>query len=371
MRRNRDRLWSFLVLLPSLILVGVFVYGFIGNTVYVSMTDWGSGAALAADPELKFIGGKHYGELFTGMLDSRFRQSLVNAFFYSLFLIVGTIAVGLLIAVLLDRQPKGEGTFRTLFLYPMSLSFIVSGTIWRWLEAPSGGLNLLPTLFGAEPAQFKWLSSRQTILQFNWQNLPQVIIGIAAIVVLIVAIAAWRNDQHRKSGILGSIGVIGLVSVIAFGNLFPDIIATEEMHGFNLATAGVIIAAIWQYSGYTMALYLAGLGGISSELHDSARIDGANELQYYLRVAIPLLKTTTLSAMVILAHVSLKLFALIFAMTGPDNAETGHPAVLMYLVTFRANNFAKGAAISVVLFLLASLFIIPYLIGAHRERRYR
>jgi glucose/mannose transport system permease protein len=70
-----------------------------------------------------------------------------------------------------------------------------------------------------------------------------------------------------------------------------------------------------------------------------------------------------------LSHISLKLFALIFAMAGADNAATGHPSVLMYLVTFRANNFASGAAIAVVLFLLAALFIIPYLIQSHRQRR--
>jgi len=78
----------------------------------------------------------------------------------------------------------------------------------------------------------------------------------------------------------------------------------------------VIIAAIWQYSGYTMALYYAGLRGLPVEVHEWSKIDGATEFQYYFRVAIPMLRTTTFSAIIILAHISLKLFALIFAMTG-------------------------------------------------------
>lgn len=63
------------------------------------------------------------------------------------------------------------------------------------------------------------------------------------------------------------------------------------------------------------------------------------------------------------------MFDLIFAMTGPDNAETGHPALNMYLTTFRANDFARGAAIAIVLFLVAAMFIVPYLVSQYRQRK--
>jgi hypothetical protein len=69
-----------------------------------------------------------------------------------------------------------------------------------------------------------------------------------------------------------------------------------------------------------------------------------------------MLKPITISAVIILSHISLKMFDLIFAMTGPDNGETGHPALNMYLTTFRANDFAKGAAIAIVLFIVAATF---------------
>jgi glucose/mannose transport system permease protein len=157
--------------------------------------------------------------------------------------------------------------------------------------------------------------------------------------------------------------------MLVLHRLHPPILPMAEVHGFSLATIGVIIAAVWQYSGYTMALYLAGLRGLPMSLYESAKMDGATELGYYFRIAIPNMWPITLSAVIILSHISLKLFALIFAMAGADNSSTGHPSVLMYLVTFRSNNFAVGAGISVVLFLMAALFIIPYLIQSYRSRR--
>lgn len=369
MKINRDKVLSLLTLLPSLILIGVFVYGFIGRTFYVSLTDWGQGAALAENPVINFIGFHNYGELFTGFLNSRFRQDLVNTVFYTVFLVGGALGIGLFLAVLLDRGPKGEGVFRTIFLYPMSLSFIVTGTIWRWLFAPGGGINKLPELVGLPGFGFKWLSSRKTILQFNWQTLPQITAVVVAVVFAYIAFKTWNRGYKKKAAYEIVPSILLIVWALWGARLTPDILAFKEIHGLNLAIIGIIITAIWQYSGYTMALYLAGLRGISEDLREAARLDGANQLQYYIRVAIPMIKPMTMSAIIILAHISLKMFALIFAMAGPDNAETGHPAVLMYLTTFRANDFAKGAAIAVVLFIMVAVFIVPYLVSAYRERR--
>jgi glucose/mannose transport system permease protein len=155
------------------------------------------------------------------------------------------------------------------------------------------------------------------------------------------------------------------------GDILPKTLFMEEIHGFNLATLGIIMATIWQYSGYTMALYLAGFTGISQDLRDAAMLDGASASAYYRHIALPMLKPITISAVIILSHISLKMFDLIFAMTGPDNGETGHPALNMYLTTFRANDFARGAAIAIILFLIAATFIIPYLISSYRQRRTR
>jgi glucose/mannose transport system permease protein len=251
----------------------------------------------------------------------------------------------------------------------MALSFVVTGTIWRWMFAPKGGVNLLPTWFGLERSQFLWLSSRKQVLSFNWQHLPIIIAVILFVIFALAAWSGWKSGRRRALNGFTVTALVLLLYALILHRLHPPILPMAEQHGFNLATIGVIIAAVWQYSGYTMALYLAGLRGMPTSMYESAKLDGASEMAYYFRIAIPNMWPITLSAVIILSHISLKLFALIFAMAGADNAATGHPSVLMYLVTFRANNFASGAAIAVVLFLLAALFIIPYLIQSHRQRR--
>ncbi|PID77377.1 MAG: glucose transporter [Deltaproteobacteria bacterium] len=367
---SRDKIMAFITLLPSMILIGIFVYGFIGNTLWISLTNWGGMAALAENPVRNFIGLDNYSSLFTGFLEGRFRQDMVNAVFYSLSLLIGAVGLGIFIAILLDRKPKGEGIWRTIFLYPMSLSFIVSGTIWRWLLAPQGGVNILPTYAGMEPLEFRWLSSKSSALVFNWQNLLQISLYAAAFILIVIGF--FILGSNRKKGLKWLLPgiVIGLAAWLG-GGLLPKALIIEELHGFNFATLGIMVAAIWQYTGYTMALYLAGFNGISQDIHDAAMLDGAGEASYYRHIAIPMMKPITISAVIILSHISLKMFDLIFSMTGPDNAETGHPALNMYLTTFRANEFAKGAAIAIVLFILAATFIIPYLITSYKQRTAR
>jgi glucose/mannose transport system permease protein len=140
-------------------LIALFVHDFIANTFWISLTDWRGAAALADHPAKHFVGLKNYGQLFFGFLGGGFRQDLVNADFYSVMLLAGAVRIGMSVAVLLDDKPKGEDIFRTIFLYPMSLSLIVTGTVWRWMLAPQSGVNLLPTFFGGKPMTFRWLTS--------------------------------------------------------------------------------------------------------------------------------------------------------------------------------------------------------------------
>lgn len=362
MKMTRDRLTAVLMLLPSVVLLGVFVYGFIGQTAWTSLGDWGRNPAqaLALNPEIRFVGWQNYRDLFTGVIDVRFRQDLVNTFFFTLFFLAGCLGIGLSLAFLLDQDVVGEGFFRTLFLFPMSLSFVVTGTVWRWMLQPRGGLNVLPTTVGLEPWTFRWLTDRTQVWRFDWNDLPTMTGALVAVVLAGVAIAALRGGRRRRAAIAGaSAALVGAWA--ATGARAIELLPYPELHGFNVAFVGIILAAVWQMSGYTMALYLAGLRGIPGELREAARVDGANEAQLYRYVVLPLLQPITLSAMIILGHISLKIFDLIFAMAGADNATTDVPALLMYLTAFRANQFAKGAAIAMVLLLLVAAVIVPYL----------
>lgn len=366
-RMNRDRLTAFLMLLPSLILLGIFVYGFIAQTIYTSMTDWGEQASLALNPEINFVGTANYEQLFTGLLDVRFRQDLVNTFFFTLFFLIACLILGLLLAILLDQNIRGEGIFRTIFLFPMALSFIVTGTIWRWLFNPRGGINVLPTVFGLEAWDIRWLTDRTQVLQFNWQDLPTIAVTLVLIGLALLALRFGQRNRRRPALITTGVAVVLLIWLLAGGAQSIPALPFPETHGFNLAFIGIIIAATWQLSGYTMAMYLAGLRGIPVELREAARVDGATEFQVYRYVVFPILQPITLSAVIVLGHISLKIFDLIFAMAGADNASTDVPGILMYLTAFRGNQFAKGAAIAVVMLVMVAVVIVPYLVSTLRQ----
>jgi glucose/mannose transport system permease protein len=186
--------------------------------------------------------------------------------------------------------------------------------------------------------------------------------AVAVILVMVFfTIRYWRQGVKRASLIAAGIGVATLAFVLLGGiNLIP-VPEFEETHGFNLALIGIIIAAVWQMSGYTMAMYLAGIRGIPEELREAAYVDGASEIQVYRKIILPMLQPITLAAMIVLGHISLKIFDLIFVIAGPDNATTDVPGILMFTTAFRANQFAKGAAIAIVMLLMVAVVIVPYL----------
>lgn len=365
---SKDRLWSMAVLAPSVILIAVFVYGFIARSVYVSMTDWGNdpAQALAIDPIIRWVGLANYQELFTGFLQGRFRQELVSTIFFTVFFILGCLGLGLGLALILDRNPKGEGLWRTIFLFPMSLSFIVTGTIWRWMLQPGGGVNQAPTLLGGEASTFGWLSSTDALWKFDWNKLPLLTASVVGLVLIVLAVRAARSGDRTRTLVAAACAALLLGWALLIG---PNVklLPAPELHGFNLALIGIIIAAVWQMSGYTMALYLAGLRGIPEELREAARVDGANDLSLYRHVIFPLLAPISLSAMIVLGHISLKIFDLVYAMAGPDNISTSVPALNMYLTSFRQNQFALGAAIGTILLILVAFVIVPYLSSQFRS----
>lgn len=366
MQSRRDQVMAAVIILPSVILLGIFVYGFIAQTVRVSMTDWGQEAAMVINPKITYVGMANYRELFTGFLNMRFRQDLTNMFFFTVLFVGFSLLVGLLLAVLIEQLVWGETFFRTVFLYPMSLSFVVTGTIWRWLLQPRGGINALPTLVGLPAGKFLWLTSREQTLTFDWSHIFHYLCLGVLIVSAAAAFSSWTGGDRRKLRARLAICAV-LIGILASGILTRiKLLPFAEAHGFNKALWGVVIAAVWQMSGYTMALYLAGLRTIPDELREAARVDGASKFQVYRYVDFPLLGPITVSAVVILGHIALKIFDLIFAMAGPDHYPTSVPAITMFLKTFRGNELAVGSAIGVILLILVSLLIIPYLVTSFR-----
>ena len=101
----------------------------------------------------------------------------------------------------------------------------------------------------------------------------------------------------------------------------------------NLALLAVIIAAVWQMTGFTMAMFLAALSGIPDDLREAARMDGASEFGLYRHIILPLINPIMLSALIILGHISLKIFDLIYVMTSgsPSPGLRDRYAVYLYV----------------------------------------
>jgi glucose/mannose transport system permease protein len=114
-------------------------------------------------------------------------------------------------------------------------------------------------------------------------------------------------------------------------------------------------------SGFVIALYLAGLRAINDELREAARVDGASEARLYRHIVIPLLRPITVSAIVLLGYVSLKMFDLVFVLTrGGPALASDLPSIFMFDTTFRSQAFAQGAAVATIMFIVSLVFIGPY-----------
>jgi glucose/mannose transport system permease protein len=288
---ENETLLSISLLLPSMIAVAVFVYGFIGWSIRVSLSKW-----KGLNPDYTFVGLQQYINLFH---DQRFMIDVRNTGVFTLGFLVGCIVIGLGLAILLDQKLHGEPLFRGIFLFPMSISFIASGVVWGWLMNPATGnritgINLIFQTFGLD------------LLISKWHSTPP----------------PW-------------------------------------------GMAFTVIPAVWQLSGFTMALYLGGIRSISEEVREAARVDGASEFQIYRYIIMPLLQPVTLSAAIILGHMSLKIFDLIVAI-GSKDLRLDVPGIYMWTTTFDGTNYAQGAAIGILMVISVAILVIPYLIYSIR-----
>ena len=278
-----------LVLSPSVAAMMVFVYGFIIYTVYLSFTN------SAMLPRYDLVGFDNYTRLW-GL--SHWHTAIANlAIFATLYIVICSV-IGLSLAIFLDQKIRGEGFLRPIYLYPMALSFIVTGTAWKWFLDPGIGLENTMHLWGWESFEFDWIKDRE------------------------------------------------------------------------MAIYTIVLAAVWQTSGFVMAMFLAGLRGIDNEILKAAQIDGATSLRLYWRIVIPMLRPAFMSAFVILSHLAIKSYDLVIALTGggPGRA-TELPATFMYSYTFTRNQMGVGASSAVIMLMTVAAIMIPYLYAELREKK--
>lgn len=295
-RRRNERSWpsGLLLVAPSLIAIGIFVYGFLGWNLRVSFTNW-----QGLSPHYDFVGLRNYVALWT---DERWLIDVHNIIIFTGVFVFGSLGMGFVMALLLDRGVRGSGLLRSVFLFPMAISFIATGIIWRWLldnghGADTTGLNKVFTTLG---------------------------------------LGFLRSDWHRS--------------------------------GSGWAIAAVAIPAGWALSGYVMALFLAGMRAVPDTMRDAARVDGANEVQVFWYVTRPMLRPALLSAIVILVHISLKTFDLLYALD-PGNLKIDTPSLYMWYTTFNGGFYHRGSTIATLLLLGIALIVGPYIRYAMRTER--
>ena len=277
------------VLSPSLLVIAVGVYGFIAFTIVVSFT------RSKMFPSWDWVGLGQYPRLFR---NSRWETAVDNMLVFGSLYILASTVLGLAMAILLDQKIRAEGVLRTIYLYPLALSFIVTGVVWQWLLNPGLGIQKMVRSWGWESFELRWITD-------------------------------------------------------------PD-----------LAIYCIVLAGVWQVAGFSMAMFLSGLRGMNQEVISAARIDGAPMWRIYQRVVIPALRPVFLTAFVVQAHLAIKSYDLVVALTqGGPGLATELPSTFMYSTTFTRNDMGQGAASAVMMLLAVAAVMVPYLYSELRSER--
>lgn len=252
---------------------------FVGCSLWTIIYSFTSSKAL---PVEKFVGFAQYERLFN---TSRWIQSVENIMIYGIVALVFSLVVGFTLAAFLDQKIRFENTFRTIFLYPFALSFIVTGVVWQWILDPSLGLQETMRNLGWESFTFDLISGRDTVIY------------------------------------------------------------------------ALLMAGLWQGTGFTMVLMLAGLRGIDDDIWKAVRIEGIPKWKTYIVVVIPMMRGVLITTLVIISAGIVKLYDLVVALTnGGPGISSEVPAKYVYDFMFARANIGQGLAASTVM--LASVFII-------------
>lgn len=283
------RLPEFLMIWVPLLLSAAHLISFSIWTIWISFTP----STLV--PVTGWVGLRNY----NAVLASRNWQiAFDNLLLFGIAFVLLSLITGLLLAILLDQRIRGENVLRTIFLYPLAVSFVVTGTVWSWLLNPGIGIEKLVHDLGWTAFRFDWLVNRD--------------------------MAIWT----------------------------------------------IVIAAIWQSSGFAMALFLAGLRSVDADLIKAAQIDGAGPFRTYRRVILPTLWPITITVVVVQLQFAISAFDLVRALTnGGPGIATQLPALVVYDLMFQRSQLGRGAAAAVLMLLILLAVLLPYAAWRYVQRR--
>ena len=262
--------------------------GAVGWTIYLSFT------TSKRFPDYTLAGLKQYFRLFN---DELWTKSLENMLVLGLGSLA-SIVFGFILAALINKEVRGEGIFRTVFLYPLAVSLIVTGIVWRWLFNPAVGVENFFHSIGWNWVHFNWLASPQTVMN------------------------------------------------------------------------GIILASVWQSTGFYMALMLAGLKGINPEIWKAAKLDGVAFWRVYLEIIIPMMKLTFLTCVILLSIGVVKAYDIVVAMTnGGPGGSSFVPAYFAINAYWQKENLGYASAAASIMLLITALLFSPFLLFVLFRRR--
>ncbi len=277
-----------IVISPSFAVILWFVYGFVLWTFYISLTK------SKMLPRYEFWGIEQHFRLWS---NPRWFNAVENLLIFTVLFVAICLLIGIILSILLDQKIRAEGFLRTVYLYPMALSFIVTGTAWKWMLNPTMGIEKLFTDWGFTDFTFDWLVNR------------------------------------------------------------------------DMSIYTIVIAAVWQSSGFVMALFLAGLRSIDDEIVKAAKIDGASLYSIYFTIILPMMRPVFMSSIVILLHISIKSYDLVIALTaGGPGISSDMPAVFMTQMAFHRSEIGLASASAVMMFLTVLAVVVPYLYSELRRQ---
>ena len=266
--------------IPMVVTVLVVFVGCTGWTVWYSFTK------SKMLPNNEFVGFDQYIRLFK---TSRWNVSVQNLLVYGISSLILTLAIGFILAVLIDQKIRFESVFRTIMLYPYALSFIVTGLVWQWIMYPELGLQGTMRNLGWTSFTFDWITNKDMVI------------------------------------------------------------------------FALLIAGLWQGTGFVMVLMLAGLRGVDQEIWKAAKVDGIPTWRTYLFVVLPMMRGVFVTAVVIVGSGIVRLYDLVVALTkGGPGIASQVPAIYVYDYMFTANNIGQGLAASTMMLLSVLVIVIPW-----------
>jgi glucose/mannose transport system permease protein len=196
LRERLQRATPYIVLAPSLLASFIYVFVFTLWTFYISLSD----STLL--PTYNFVGFQHYISIWA---NQRWQIAYTNLFLFSALYVVFAILIGLGLAIAIDQRVRGEAIWRTIFLYPLAVSFAVTGTVWAWLYSPNAGIEFFVRSLGWSDFTFRLTTDR---------NLA---------IYAVIATGIWQS-----SGFAMALFLAGLRSVD------PDLVKAAQIDGAGM-----------------------------------------------------------------------------------------------------------------------------------------